>query len=241
MNLQAVIVGDAVVGVEVNAAQAGQVRDAGAKLIHVVGVERGQMFAPGSHIGNIQNIVRAKCALHLNVPLMNHADLIVLADGNHAGAGGRVHGIEVGVATCRKRRGHRGGGGVTRAVVVVASVGRGLVKLAGEGDAVSVAGHVAVAAAKRSLLAELVVDTAVVWVVEDAVAAAEHRLAIAGQIVGKAHARTKVAIDLSNDAPGIPVLSGKHHRAGVDIKGGLLVVCFIWMGEEIPAHAQIQG
>src|ERR1035437_3374235 len=124
---------------------------------------------------------------------MNHADLIVLADGNHAGAGGRVHGIEVGVATCRKRRSHRAGGGVTRAVVVVASVGRGLVKLASEGDAVSVAGHVAAAAAKRSLLAELVVDTAVVWVVEDAVPAADHRLAIAGQIVGKAHARTKVA------------------------------------------------
>src|ERR1035437_37100 len=167
---------------------------------------------------------------------MNHAGLIVPVDSNHAGAGGRVYGVEVGVAACRKRRGHRGGAGVFRTVVIVAGVGRGLVELAGEGDAVSVAGHVAAAAAKGRLLAELVVDAAIIGVIEDAVAAADHSLAISGQIIGKAYARTEVVIDLVDNARGDSVLPGNHDRVSIDIKSRLLVMRFVGTGEEIPTH-----
>ena len=90
--------------------------------------------------------------------------------------------------------------------------------MAGERDAVTVGGQIIVAATKRWLFAELVVDTAIVQEVKDPVSAADYGLSIAKQVIGSADARTKCVVVLINDAARNAVLSCFENRTVVHVK-----------------------
>ena len=91
--LQAVVIRDAVV----------VVLDAGFELVDVVRIVGGQVGSARSHVGDIQNVVRSKLMLHLQVPLFHRAGFALGVYGDHAGSGRRVRGVEVRIATRRQR------------------------------------------------------------------------------------------------------------------------------------------
>ena len=120
VHLQAVVVGNAVVVVVVDAAQPWEVLGAGRELVDVVGVVSGQTAAVRSHISDVQYVVRAELALDLQVPLLHHAVLVVLLTAIMLVPAGGAGGVEVRIAARRQAVVTRCRAGV--AVAVVAAV-----------------------------------------------------------------------------------------------------------------------
>src|ERR1700677_862976 len=120
VNLQAVVVGDAVIVVVVEGAQGGEGLNTGPESNVVIGVVGGEIRAPGSNVGNIDHVFGAELVLQLQIPFLHLAVLVILVHGDHAQAGRRAVGIEAYDAAGRKRRGHRRRAGV--AVAIVAAI-----------------------------------------------------------------------------------------------------------------------
>ena len=120
VNLQAIVIRNAVVVVVVDATKSWEVLSARPKMVQVVRIIRREVAALGPDVSDIENIVGAKLSFHLHVPLLNHAVLIVLVHGNHACPSGRLCGIEAWIAASRQRCGYSGRSGV--AVAIVAAI-----------------------------------------------------------------------------------------------------------------------
>ena len=96
------------------------------------------------------------------------------------------------------------------------SGGRG--GLAAKRDAIPLKSELILRRLEGDLVVQLVTDATGVDEVEDSVAAADHGLAIATEIIGKTETRSEVVVVLVNDRVGHTILARQLHGAGVYIE-----------------------